>query len=69
MIADVDYPQGIAGTDTFPPRSIVARRTTGETVACESDEDSHARARPMMDMTTSPVTNVLQPLQRDVQRL
>lgn len=33
VIADVDYPQGIAGTDIFPPRSIVARRTTGETVA------------------------------------
>lgn len=69
VIADVDYPQGIAGTDIFPPRSIVARRMTGETVACESDEDSHARARPTMDMTTSPATNALQPLQQDVQRL
>lgn len=69
MIADVDYPQGIAGTDIFPQRSIVARRMTGETVACKSDEDSHARARPTMDMTTSPATNALQPLQRDVQRL
>jgi len=69
VIADVDYPQGIAGTNTLPPCSIAARRTTGETVACESNEDSHARARPRMDMTTFPVTNALQPLQRDVQRL